>query len=112
MNGWWAFVLSMTVTLLVARDAIVKLAAAHVDGVDLGCAALEQAVGEAAGGGPHVEADKAGGIHAEVVERPFELEPAAAHEAGRSVEVDLNVGGDERSRLVDALAARRAPGRP
>ena len=108
-NGWWALVLSKTVTRLVARDAVVKLAAAHVDGVDLGRAALEQAVGEAAGGGPHVEADEAGGIDAEVVERTFELESAAAHEAGRPVEVDLSVGGDERSRLVDALAADAHP---
>ena len=94
---------------VVARDAVVELPPPHVDGVDLRRTALEQAVGEAAGGGPHVEAGEAVGIDAEVVERPFELESAAAHEAGRPVEVDPGVGRDERPRLVDPLAADAHP---
>ena len=42
----------------------------------MGGAALEQAVGEAAGRGADVEADPAGGVDAEVIEGGGELLPA------------------------------------
>ena len=55
-----------------------ELAVADVDGVDLGRAALEQAVGEAAGAGTHVDCDQAADVQRKVVEGGGQLETAAA----------------------------------
>ena len=60
-----------------------ELAVGHVERDHRGGAALEQAVGEAAGGGAHVEAEPALGLDAERVERVRELHPAARDERGR-----------------------------
>ena len=47
---------------------MVELAVADVDGVDAPRAALQQAVGEAAGRGADVEADQAAGVDAEMLD--------------------------------------------
>ena len=54
------------------------LAEAGVDGGDVGCAVLEEAVSEAAGGGAYVEAGAAGDHDGPVGEGGGELETAAA----------------------------------
>ena len=54
-----------------------ELAAADIDRIDLGGAAGEQDIGEAAGGGADIEADPARGIDPEMIERMGELQPAA-----------------------------------
>ena len=47
---------------LVVAESGVELAVADVHGVDAGAAALQHAVGEAAGGGAGVEDDEAGDV--------------------------------------------------
>ena len=54
-----------------------ELAAADIDRIDLGGAAGEQHIGEAAGRSADVEADPTRGIDAEMIERMGELQPAA-----------------------------------
>src|SRR5439155_487297 len=67
-------------------------------------AALQQAFGETARGGAHVEADAAGHLHLEGVERVGELLAAPAHERRTPLDLDARFPGDEGARLVDALA--------
>ena len=62
-------------------------------------AALEQAVGEAAGRGADVEAVEAGDVDPERLERVLELDPAARDEPGRLGHQQLGVLGDELARL-------------
>lgn len=70
----------------VVAEALVELGAADIDGEDRSGAALEEAIGEAAGGGAEVEAAKAGDIDFERGERGFEFVAAAA---------DVALGFDE-----------------
>src|SRR5207247_1459783 len=81
----------------------VELARADVHGVHARGAALQQAVGETARGGAHVEADAAGHLHLEGVERVDELLAAPAHERCTPLDLDARFPGDEGARLVDAL---------
>ena len=55
-----------------------KLPVSHVDGKYLLCPLLEQAVGKAAGGRAGVAANESRHIHAEIAQRLFELQAAAA----------------------------------
>src|SRR5690606_10028461 len=82
-----------------------ELVGAHVKGVDLGDAALQQAVGEAARGRPGVEGDLSGDLEAEGVERPFELEPAPTDVAGAILDLDGEV-------LLDFLAGLERTAEP
>ncbi len=66
----------------IGADALVKDAVADIDGVDPGRAALQQAVGEAAGAGAEIGRDKAGNVDTELVERLVELLSATADETG------------------------------
>ena len=75
----------------------VQLAVADVEGADPGRAGLEEAVGEAAGRGSHVEAMLPGHVEVERVERVRELLAPARDEA--RARRDL-----ERRRLLDLLA--------
>src|SRR2546422_105736 len=86
----------------------VELAHADVHGVHAGGAALEQAVGEAAGRGAHVEADAAGDLHLESVERVGELLAAPAHERRAPLELDARVSGDQGAGLAPAPAGPEA----
>ena len=61
----------------------------HIHRIDMGGAAREQDLGEAAGGGPDVEADPALRVDLEGIEGGCELEAAAGH-----VRVRL-LGGDD-----------------
>jgi hypothetical protein len=60
-----------------ALQAGVQLALADIDRVNLGRAAREQDVGEAAGGRADIETDEASGIDAEAIEPLDEFESAA-----------------------------------
>ena len=81
-----AFVPSRSVTRGSSRSSLVELRPADIDREHGGRAALEQAIGEAAGGCAEVEAAKAGDIDGEGVEGGFELVAAAA---------DVPFGGDQ-----------------
>ena len=72
-----------------------RLAVAHVDAVHPGGAALQQAVGEAAGGQPSVERHKPRHINAESVQRSLQLVARAAHVPARA-----RVRASERERAV------------
>ncbi len=76
----------------------------HVDGVDAGRAALEQHVGEAAGAGPHVGAHPPGDRHAKRIERPGQLEAAAADVGHGRGHLDLGIARYGRAGLIHALA--------
>jgi len=75
-----------------------ELAFADVQGVDAGGAALEEDVGEAAGGGAGVEADLVGGIYMEGVQGVGELEAAAGDVGEGFADDDLGIWGDEGGR--------------
>ena len=85
----------------------VQLAVADVDRDHARGAALEQAVGEAAGRGADVERSRARRVDAERLERVRELLAAARDEPRRPLDHELDVVGDLRARLVVARA--RAP---
>ena len=82
-----------------------ELPVADVDGVDVGRAALEQAVGEAAGRGPGIEGAPAGDGDREAVQCGLELEAAPADVGRRGPEQDDGlVRGDQARRLVGRRA--------
>lgn len=56
-----------------------ELAVGGVDAVDMGCAMVEEAVGEAAGGASEVGADEICGVEIELGEGVVEFEPAPRH---------------------------------
>jgi len=62
----------------VAANFPMQLVVPDIEGMHARRAALEEAIGEAAGRGADIEAHAAGGIDSEGVERRFELEAAAA----------------------------------
>ena len=66
--------------------------------------ALQQAVGEAAGGGAHVEGVAPDDVQPEGVEGVGELHPAPGHEARPVVDRQGDVVGHELARLGGALA--------
>ena len=91
----------------VGAELVVDLAVAGVDGEDGGGAVLEQAVGEAAGGGADVGAGEAFDGDAPGGERGFEFEAAAgdvaevvAEEADGGVVGDAGAGFVERCSLT------------
>ncbi len=88
----------------IVAEFLGDLAIAGVDGKDGSCAALEHAIGEAAGGGADVDAAEAGEIDGPVGEGVLEFEAAAADvlEVGAE-EADGGCGGDGGAGLVDAL---------
>ena len=80
-----------------------ELAAPHVHGIDLGGAALEQHVGEAARRGADVEADHALGIDGETIEAVGELQAAARRVRMRlALDLERRVVGNGRARLLQA----------
>ena len=88
---------SITVTRGSSRRRSVDLAVGDVDRGDPGGAALQQAVGEAAGGGADVEAVAPGGVDPERLERVLQLDPAAGDVARPRVD-------DQRRLRLDQLA--------
>ena len=93
---------------LVGAQRPVQLAVGDVERDDVRGAALQQAVGEAAGRGADVQAAAPGGVDARRVERVGELDPAARDEARALVDGHLDVLGDDLARLGRALAAAAA----
>ena len=71
-----------------------KLATAHVHGKNLGRAALQQAIGETAGGGAEINAPPARDVELKMFERVFELVAAAADEFFAGVEGEFIAGFD------------------
>jgi len=78
-----------------------ELAVADVERDHARRAALEQAVGEAAGRRAQVEAVLAFGVDPERVERVRELLPAARDESRRGAHLELDVVGDLLARLCE-----------
>src|SRR5262245_64197360 len=86
----------------VAAQARVELPVADVDGHHLARARLEQAVREAAGRGPEVEAAPARRVHSEIRQRAGELLAAAGGEAPRlPTQAQPRPRADPRPRLLD-----------
>ena len=82
---------------LVVAELLIELAVPDVDGVDAGGAALKQAIGESAGRGADVEADQAGRVYSEGVERVGQLAAGARDERlTRSQNGDASVLSDGR----------------
>ena len=96
-----------------ARRRRVELPVADVDGVDVGRAALEQAVGEAAGRGAGIEGAPAGDGDGEAVQCGLELVATAA-DVGRRRARGATTGssGATRRAGLSAGARRRARRRP
>jgi hypothetical protein len=82
-----------------------ELVRSHVDGVDADGSSLEQAVGEATGGGSDVDADPAVRIDLEGIERALELEAAAADVALFFFDLERGVFGELGGGLVDDAVA-------
>ena len=90
----------------VDAELVRELPVPDVDGDDPRGAALQQAIGEAAGRRPEIEATKAAHVERERVERPRELH-AAARDVGvvGAAHLDRSVVRHERAGLVDAVPA-------
>jgi hypothetical protein len=86
-------------------EADIDLPGIHVHGIDFRSAPLEQAVRETARGRADVCGDFAGDGYLKSIQRPFELEPAAADVGGRLMEENLLVEGDELAGFFDSLLA-------
>ena len=87
-----------------------ELPPTDVDRVDVHRAGLEQAVGEAAGGGTGVEDAQAAGVDREPVEGGGELLASARHEAGRVAgDLDRLVGRDQAGRRGRRAAGDQHP---
>ena len=89
---------------LVVAELPVQLTLPHVDRVDARRAALQDAVGEAAGGRADVEHDHPRHVDAEVVERTLELLAAAGHEARPGFDRDDRVLRHRGRGAVGAVA--------
>ena len=99
-----AFMRSMTVTRSSLRSRQSQLAVGDVERDHVRRAALQQAVGEAAGRGADVERRGARRRRAEGVERVGELDAPARDVRRRRVDRELDVGVDELARLLRARA--------
>ena len=82
----------------------IHLVGADVEGVDEAGAALEEAIGEAAGGGADVEADFIVDVDFPVVEGSFDFQATAADEAGLGEELHFCIFGDFAAGFVGLLA--------
>jgi hypothetical protein len=69
-------------------------------------AALEQAIGETAGGGSNIDTDPAGGIDVKGIECGFDLEAATAYEPGFFLDLKRGVEGKFGAGFVDRPVAR------
>ncbi len=88
----------------VAAQRIGDLAIAGVDGKDVGCTVLQEAVGESPGGGADVDAVKASDRNVPKLQGVLQFETAAAHVSEVGAEqADRRLGVDECSGFVDAL---------
>ena len=89
-----------------------ELAVANIDRIDLHCPRLEEAVGEAAGGGPDVEGNQAPDGKAERIEGAPEFEATPADvRILFTPDPDFRIGGDRASRLVRRpIADKDRPG--
>ena len=108
-----AFTPSTTVDARVAAQAPVELRASDVEGDDAGGAALQQDVGEAAGGCADVERVPAGRIDTERVERVGQLHAAAADvRMIRFRDLDARVLGDRGAGFADRPIVHADVARP
>ena len=82
----------------------IELAGSDVDRVDAGGAALQETIGESTGGGADIEADFAGDLNAEMIERRLQLQSAASDIAWLLGQLDLRIRCDCVAGLVYLLA--------
>ena len=93
----------------VVAQAPVELPMGDVEGDHARRAALQQAVGEAAGRGADVEAVEAGDVDSQRLERVRELDAAAGDERRRLDHEQLGVVGDQLARLARERAVAAEP---
>jgi hypothetical protein len=84
-----------------------KLLVPHVDGVNLPCAAREQHIREAAGGGADIETDASRGIEAEMIERRDKLHASARDPRMRGLRAQRRM----RRNFIGGFAQHGAVGR-
>ena len=89
----------------VLAQAVVELAVGDVERDDVLRPALEQAVGEAAGGGADVERAAAADVDLQGVERVRELDAAAGDVGRRAVDLELDLRVDQLARLLRSAAS-------
>src|SRR5579863_8219029 len=82
----------------------IELAVANVDRPHARCAALEQAIGEAAGGGADVETNAALDVDGPMIESRRQLVTAAADEGHALKQLDLSIAGHAVAGLFGFLA--------
>ena len=88
-----------------------QLPPAHVDGVHPQCAALEERVGESAGGGAQVDADAPLDRQAELVQRLLQLEASARDVSQRFLDPQLQRRVEQLAGLLHPMiAGDDAPG--
>ncbi len=90
---------------LVLAQAVVELAVGDVERDHVGGAALEQAVGEAAGGRADVQRATAREVDPQRVERVGELDAAAGDVGRRPFDLELDRGVDQLARLLGPAPA-------
>ena len=90
----------------VRAQAVVELAVGDVERRDVLRSALQQAVGEAAGGGADVQRVAAGDVDLQRVERVGELDAAARDVGRRAVDVELDLRVDELPGLLRPAPSR------
>ena len=78
----------------------VQLAGANIHGRDDGCAVLQQAVGEAAGGGPDIQAGPSSRRDLECLNRRLQLFSAASHERVLTRNIESRFFGNHLPWLV------------
>ena len=98
---------SWTTTRGVGCHLDVELPVTHVAGMHSQRAALQQAVGEAAGRGPEIGADQPGDIELEMLERRLELEASARDVAQRRPGLEAHFGQSDET-AVPGLSMRRS----
>ena len=92
---------------IVLAQRPIKLGATHIDRNNCGGAALEQAIGKAAGRAAHIQTGKARRIDVKRIKRAFELKTAAANVRDAPLHVQRQARGHLKTRRSQALAATR-----
>src|SRR4029453_6858931 len=89
----------------------VDLPAPDIDGINFCGAALQKAIGEAAGRGSHIQAALASHRHLEVLKGGPQLETAPSDVLFRTLDFDGSLGKNQETRLVCPLAGDGDPTR-
>src|SRR5215813_6286758 len=87
----------------VAPQAGVQLPGAHIDGIHARGPALEETIGETAGGRANVEADLADDVDVEVIKGVGQLLTGATDKGRSPSQLHLGLGRDQGAGFVDSL---------